>query len=238
MSAADIELTSREADRIRAEYARRRRELSPETYDLTNPAALYQHQGAVRAVRSALDASGVLPLGDRRILDVGCGRGDWLLVFDQLGARRDRLAGIDLDEERAGIARRRLAGADVRCGDASMLPWPDASFDLVFQSTMFTSILNARVRTLVAEELMRVLAPAGVIVWYDFTYNNPDNPHVRGVRPAELRALFPRMRARIARVTLAPPLLRRIVPWSPLLADVLQATRVLNTHIVATLQHQ
>ena len=52
------------------------------------------------------------------------------------------------------------------------------SFDFVFQSTVFTSILDSEVRKEVAGEMLRVLKPGGVILWYDFHVNNPRNPDV------------------------------------------------------------
>jgi ubiquinone/menaquinone biosynthesis C-methylase UbiE len=232
---------AREAARIRAEYARRERELAADTYALTRPDALFRHQHTVRALRTALESAQLLPLEDRRVLEVGCGRGDWLAVFEQFGARRGNLAGIDLDPERARAASLRLtadedAGADVRCGDAAALPWPDGAFDIVFQSTMFTSVLDRGVRAHIARELMRVLKPRGSIVWYDFTYDNPRNPHVTGIAVSEVRALFPGMRGRFTRVTLAPPLARWLVRRSWTAAELLESMKVLNTHTLGILQ--
>jgi hypothetical protein len=39
-------------------------------------------------------------------------------------------------------------------------------------------------------EMARVLAANGVIVWYDFSVNNPRNPHVRGVKLTEILELL------------------------------------------------
>ena len=50
------------------------------------------------------------------------------------------------------------------------------------------------------------------MLWYDFAYNNPRNPNVRGFyRVARSTALFPTP-ASTARITLAPPLGRRFRP--------------------------
>lgn len=61
-----------------------------------------------------------------RVLDVGCGSGEFLAYVTQLGASA---AGIDPAEGMVEIAR--ATGADVRRGDAESLPWPDAAFDVV-----------------------------------------------------------------------------------------------------------
>jgi SAM-dependent methyltransferase len=226
-----------EADRIAAEYARRAREIPQERYSPAAPAQLLLRQSRERAVLGLLRSAGMLPLAGRRILDVGCGTGQWLADFETWGADRGGLAGIDLLPERVAAARERLTpGADLRAGDASELPWDSASFDIVLQSTVFSSILDADMRAAVAGEMARVLAPGGVILWNDFFADNPRNPAVRGVRRRELAALFPGFGADVRRVTLAAPIARRIAPRSHLAAVLLEAARVLNTHYVAVLR--
>lgn len=61
-----------------------------------------------------------------RVLDVGCGSGEFLAHAMGLGASA---AGIDPAEGMVEIAR--ATGADVRHGDAEQLPWPHESFDVV-----------------------------------------------------------------------------------------------------------
>ena len=39
---------------------------------------------------------------------------------------------------------------------------------------------------------------------------NPTNPQTRGVRPAEIRQLFPGCSFKFERITLAPPITRRL----------------------------
>lgn len=220
----------REARRIRAEYERREREIGRDAYSITRPANLFIRQGQQRALLDALQRARLLPLATRRVLEIGCGRGAWFSSFEQFGAVRANLAGIDLDPTRIAEARDQLPGIDLRVGDATQLPWPAGSFDLVFQSTVFTSILDAAVRAAVASEMRRVLATGGAILWYDFSYDNPANPNVRGIAAGELASLFPGCTIELKRVTLAPPLARRIVPRSWLAASVLERLNLLNTH--------
>jgi len=80
-----------------------------------------------------------------------------------------------------------------------------------------------------------VLGPGGVVLWYDFTLN-PRNRDTRGINRDELRVLFPGLRPRIRRVTLAPPLARLIAPRSWLAAELLERVPVLRTHLLATLR--
>jgi SAM-dependent methyltransferase len=226
-----------EAERIAAEYARRGTSIPPDRYSPATPAQLLLRQSRERAVLAALRRARMLPLGGRRILDVGCGAGQWLADFETWGADRAGLAGIDLLEDRIEAARTRLAGgADVRAGDASRLPWPSGHFDVVLQSTVFSSILDHAMRTAVAGEMARVLAPGGVIVWNDFFVDSPGNRAVRGVRRREVAALFPGFRVDLRRVTLAAPLARAIAPRSQLAAIALEALRVLDTHYLGVLR--
>jgi ubiquinone/menaquinone biosynthesis C-methylase UbiE len=226
-----------EADRIAAEYARRASSIPAERYSPATPAQVLLRQSRERAVLVALRRAGMLPLAGRRILDVGCGAGQWLADFETWGADRARLAGIDLLPERVAFARARLTpGADLREGDASRLPWPSGGFDIVLQSTVFSSILDAAMRTAVAGEMARVLAPGGVIVWNDFFVDNPRNRAVRGVRGHEVAALFPGFSVEMRRVTLAAPLARAIAPRSQIAAIALEALRVFDTHYLGVLK--
>jgi ubiquinone/menaquinone biosynthesis C-methylase UbiE len=209
-----------EADRILEELRRRERELPADFYSLDRPANRFLRQSQERALRT------IGSLAGKRVLEVGCGSGNWLEMLQGAAS----LSGIDLDPERAARAAARFPGADIRAGDASNLPWADGSFDVVLQSTVFSSILDPGMRQAVASEMLRVLAPGGAILWYDFFVDNPSNPHVRGVRRREIEALFPGCRVSLRRATLAPPLARRIVPVSWKLAELLESLRVLDTH--------
>lgn len=227
-----------EAERIREEFARRRREIPADFYARWRPENLFARHGQERALLAGLRRTGLLPLKGRRILEVGCGDGDWLSIFLEFGVECSGLAGIDLDAERISEARARLKGADLRCGDATTLPWEEASFDIVVQSTTFSSILDGGMRVRVASEMLRVLKSDGVLVWYDFFFDNPANPSVRGVRRGELLRLFPGCEASVARVTLAPPLARRLVPHWWGLAALLESARIFDTHYLAVFRKE
>ena len=213
-----------EADRILEELRRREREVPVDFYSLDRPANRFLRQGQERALRKALEEIG--PLAGKRVLEVGCGSGNWLEMLERAAS----LSGIELEPGRAASAAARFPGADIRSGDASRLPWESGSFDVVLQSTVFSSILDPGMRRAVASEMLRVLAPGGAILWYDFFMDNPSNPHVRGVRRREIAALFPGCRIALRRATLAPPIARRVVPVSWKLATLLESLRVLDTH--------
>jgi hypothetical protein len=100
---------------------------------------------------------------------------------------------------------------------------------------MFTSILDARVRRAAADEIVRVLAPGGALLWYDFAFDNPRNSQVRGLCARAVRALFPELRGDLRRTTLAPPLARAVVPVSRTLAAALDAVPWLRSHLLGVL---
>jgi SAM-dependent methyltransferase len=225
-----------EADRILAEYSRREDDPSAARYAPTNPAQLFIRHSLELALVRTLDREGALPLAGRRVLDVGCGYGQWLADLESLGAERRLLAGVDLVPGRVESTRARLAGADIRQAEATDLPFEDGSFDLVLQSMMFSSILDRSVREGAAAEMARVLASGGLVLWYDFFVNNPRNAQVRGIGRREVQELFPGFSVRWRRVTLAPPLIRALAPRLRPLASALQGARVLNTHALAALR--
>jgi SAM-dependent methyltransferase len=238
MNQGDAEIS--ELKRIVAVYRERQATVPAGRDSMTTPAVLFVYQQRSRAILRTLAAQQLLPLRDKRILDVGCGSGQSLIDFESWGARRDNLAGIDLLESSVHLSRLRLCSpgraADIRVGNAGHLPWPDRTFDIVNQSTIFTSILSVALRRSVAQEMVRVARPGGVILWYDFKVNNPSNPDVRRVGAAEIRSMFPECEVRLQSLTLAPPIARRLVPVSWTAALLLEKMRVLNTHYLGVIR--
>lgn len=224
-----------ERERIQLEYHRRAREISPDLYAAWQPASRFMLESRNRVGAMMLRSLGVFPNPGDQCLEVGFGNIGWLRELIGWGVSESKLHGIELDPSRANKARAILPAADLRTGDAVELPWNNETFKLVIASTLFTSVLDNDVRGLIADEIVRVLQPGGALLWYDFTYNNPRNPNVRGIGRAEIKKLFPALRGKIRTVTLAPPLARLIAPRWWTLATFLEAIPLLRTHLLAVL---
>ena len=111
----------------------------------------------------------------------------------------------------------------------------NGSQHIVWQSTVFSSLLDDGFQQQLAAAMWRWVAPGGGVLWYDFTVNNPRNPDVRGVPLARLRQLFPQATLSHRRVTLAPPLARPLCRLHPGLYPLANALPLLRTHVLAWL---
>lgn len=171
-----------------------------------------------------------------KCLEIGYGTMGWLADLVSWGVPTSNLFGIELDPDRVARAVHAFPRADLRVGDASKLPWPDESFDLVVMSTVLSSVLDQGMRQAIAADAQRVLRTNGVLLWYDMRRNNPWNSDVRKVTKSELRVLFPRLTGPIQSVTLAPPIVRALAPRSIPLVTGLAWVPILRTHLMAVLR--
>lgn len=226
-----------EAERIRQAYASRGQRTPADQYSAFEPYNIHRFQELDRRILGFLGKQMPEGLGQKTILEIGCGAGYWLRQFIQWGACADNVTGIDLLPERIRAARERSPkGARLSCGDASQLEFPNNTFDIVLQSTVFSSILDEAMRMKVASEMLRVLRPRGSIIWYDFFVNNPRNHDVKGVTKKEIRRLFIGCSTYIERVTLAPPLARMRV-FEPMLMYLLGSkTKIACTHYLGIIR--
>jgi ubiquinone/menaquinone biosynthesis C-methylase UbiE len=222
--------------RLVTEYDRRRQDRSCRLkYSLFNASHLFAVQSRQRHLLEMLSGSGLEALKDRSILEVGSGSGSVLREFLAIGCDPRKMYGVELLPHRCADAKKQLPWANVIQADGRRLPVPDDLCDLVVQFTMFTSILDADVRQTVAAEMVRVLRPGGAIIWYDF-WLNPTNPQTRGIRLSEIRRLFPECSIASKRITLAPPITRRLAKFSRLLCEALEALKIFNTHHIAVIR--
>lgn len=231
-----MESNKKETQRILDTYQKRIDGNLFDKYSLFYPGELYMLQHREEDILSMLRSAGCTDLRESRILEVGCGRGIRLADWLRWGAQQANLTGLDLMPAFIDEAKAYLPAAELIVGGGDTLPYPDNSFDIVVQQTVFTSINDNGLRQAIANEMMRTLKPGGLILWYDFRYPNPKNKDVWPVEKKAIKQLFDGCDCRVKSVTLAPPLARRVAKLSFTLCRLLERIPLLRTHYLALIR--
>lgn len=133
---------------------------------------------------------------DGAVLEIGCGSG--AMAAETLRKYPDvHLTATDFDDSMVAVARRRLAEfgarAEVRQADATALPFPDGSFDVVQSFIMLHHVIQWEQAF---AEMVRVLRPNGWIIGYDLLGDgagrilNGREHDTRVMRQVELRRVL------------------------------------------------
>jgi SAM-dependent methyltransferase len=227
-----------ERRQVEAAYARRAAAITDERYSLLSPSNLYMAHQRERELVRQLRRRGITPewLARCRVLEVGSGSGANLRRMIDYGVPARNLFGFDLLADRLLDSRSRCPEIAVMQADGTAIPFRDREFDLILHFGVFSSLRQPATRRAFAAEMRRVLRPDGLILWYEFRVDNPRNPDVKAVTPAELRTLFPDCDCAFGRTILAPPLTRLLYPRWPGFCELLGRVPFLLTHYVASLQ--
>lgn len=165
------------------------------------------------------------------LLEVGAGAGSNLSFFKNLEIVDKNIYANELLEDRAAELKNNFPDIHTLPGDALQLSFKN-KFDIVFQSTVFTSILDSDLKKQFADKLWSMTKPNGIILWYDFMYNNPKNKSVKGINRSEIKLLFnDSKKIEFFKVTLAPPIGRRFQN----LYALLNGFSFLRTHVIAVI---
>lgn len=228
---------STEAERIRHVYATYQQQgWADSKWSTANPGNQAILEERKRKVLGLLAAHDFMPVSDRKILEVGCGSGRVMREFLSLGATPANCHGLDLLPDRIAEAARNCPGVNFQTANAERIPFPDSAFDLVVAFTVFSSILDKDLSSRIAEEMGRVLRSRGAILWFDFRFNNPWNPNVRGMRREHIHGLFPGYQHIARSLTLLPPIARRLGPFTKVLYPVLASIPALRSHLLCLLR--
>jgi ubiquinone/menaquinone biosynthesis C-methylase UbiE len=219
--------------RLRKEYADRRKRFDGiRYYSSMKPANLFAVHQRQRAMAAMFSRHGKEDLSDLRFLEIGCGNGGVMLELISLEAAPEKIFGLDLLKDRLLEAGRRIPSCPLANADGRSLPFRANAFDVVLQFTAFSSILDDTARRSMAAEMLRVLKPGGLILWYDF-WLNPVNRQTKGIRKPEIRSLFPGCSFEFRKITFAPPVAKKILPISWILCSVMEKLKLFNTHYLA-----
>lgn len=219
-----------EPQAVAERYARR---AADDRYSLLRPDVWHTVQERQRVMLRLFARQGLSDLSTVRVMEVGCGAGGNLLELLRAGVRPEHLGGVELLPERYEAARAVLpAAVALHSGDALALDVPPASLDIVFVSTVFSSLLDDTFQQRLADTMWRWVRPGGAVLWYDFVVDNPRNRDVRGVPLRRVRALFPQGRVSASRVTLAPPIARAVTRWHPAFYTLFNTLPFLRTHVL------
>jgi SAM-dependent methyltransferase len=214
-----------------------RRVEAPDRCDLDSAQALFSAQEREHHLLTILSSHGLLPLSGKKILEVGCGTGKWLRDLIGWGANPGDLHGVELLEASASRARRLCpAEVTIECGNAAELRMAPNTFDIILQAAVFTGVLDESMKRAMAAEMLRVLRPGGVILWYDFCFSNPQNPYVQPMGQDEIGRLFPGCSIELRRVSLASPLVRLLAARSSKMCWMLSRIPALCTHYLGALR--
>ena len=221
-----------EAEYVKERYERRKLNIEDDRYSFLNAAVWQTVQERQRAIISLFHQLRFSRLDDVMLLEIGCGSGGNLLEFLRMGFRPENLRGLELLEDRVAQANLVLPAGIVQGGDANAAIIDIGSQDIVFQSVVFSSLLDDSFQDELATRMWSWVKPGGGVLWYDFVYDNPANPDVRGVSRARVRELFPDAKITVQRITLAPPISRLVTRLHPALYNVFNMVPLLRTHIL------
>jgi phospholipid N-methyltransferase len=168
---------------------------------------------------------------DKSLLEIGAGHGGNIPMLLTSGFRKENIHLNELLAERIKAIRENFQEYRLFEGDFLTIDF-EQKYDYVFQSTVFSSILDEQTRVAIANKMWDLLKPGGYVLWYDFVYNNPRNNQVRKVTANEVLRLFPNASdTEIHKITLAPPIGRRVGKLYSLFNFPF-----LRTHILALIQ--
>jgi len=110
-----------------------------------------------------------LRTGNKPVMDIGCGRGEWLGLLKRAG-----IEGFGVDTNAVQIEAAKEQGLDVRLGDAlkALAEQPSDSLSLITAHHLVEHLPFDAVAW-IAREALRVLAPGGVLLF--------ETPHTRNV---------------------------------------------------------
>lgn len=154
-----------------------------------NPEVLFQILATETSVVKAFQKIKDSPV-DSLVLNVGCGNGADNFQLLRLHYKIENICGIDINDERLSVAQHIFPNSTCEIGDASKMRYADNYFDIVFESTMFSTLSNDNLCNTIASEMIRVCKPNAHIVLVDWKIPKPNNPSYNALTKKKLFKFF------------------------------------------------
>ena len=175
----------------------------------------------------------ITDISSAKIMEIGAGDGINLRFFESLKFKPQNIYANELRPEMCEKLKSSFPNSFLHTGNALDLTFKE-EFDLCFQSTVFTSILSADLKQKIAGKMFEMTKKSGIILWYDFIYDNPWNKDVKGIKKEEIKNLFPKSsKITFYNVILAPPIGRRVGMLYPIINFLFP---FLRTHVIAVIE--
>ena len=222
-----------EIDKIRSAYGRRAGK--SEVYERLGNYFYFniyaEFEKELRLSRILRDES--LDIRNSKLLEIGAGKGNSLLFFKRIGFKWENIYANELLDDRFDILKKDFNNVNLLYGDFLKVDLT-VKFNVIYQSLVFSSILNDDMKVKMARKIWEHILPGGLIIWYDFKFDNPNNRDVKGVRKKEVLQYFPHAKnINFYDVTLLPPIGRRVGRYYNLVNFILP---FLRSHYIAVIK--
>jgi phospholipid N-methyltransferase len=172
-------------------------------------------------------------IGSLKLIEIGAGDGINLKFFKKIGFKESNLYTNELRPLMGDKIKTDFPNSTVHIGNAADLTYVN-EFDICFQATVFTSVLSDTLKNSLADKMFEMTKPNGILIWYDFIYDNPWNRDVKGIKKKEVIKLFPlAKKISFQSVMLAPPIGRRVGRLYSVFNFLLP---FLRSHIIAVIE--
>lgn len=239
----DLATKSEKLEKISQYYINYESTIPNNYWSVLHPSVYLGRQMRQRAIIKILsDNMNMDEIKNKVLLEIGSGEGRNLLEMIYLGISPEKIIANDLVSDRLKASMEILpTSIKYMAGDANNLNIEENSIDIVYQSTVFTSITDDKMKQELAKTMLKWVKPAkmgGGILWFDFIHGKTSN--TKGIKLKEIKQLFPNTKITAYRTYLDNNICRVIERISPRLLiwvyPILHTLPFLRSHYICWIQ--